>query len=326
MFLAATLSATLAMAGAPAGAASRTKKSGGEHFRLMYWNIQNGMWDGQKDDYDRFVEWVKSKDPDVCVWCESASIFKTGTAEPMEAAEKYLPEHWGELASRYGHKYWFIGGWRDNYPQVITSRYPIREVARIVGEEPDSVVTHGAGWAQIDVGGETINVVTLHTWPQKYAFRVGKNEREADAVTGGGDRYRRMEIEYVCKHTILSVPDAGNRNWLMMGDFNAHSRVDNWVYHYPDDDTRLLVHDYIRECTPYLDVIAERFPDNFYSSTGGKSRIDFVYCTKPMYDCVMDAAIVTDSYTRPVRNATKISNFWHPSDHRPILIDFNINK
>ena len=36
-------------------------------FRLLHWNIQNGMWDGQNDNYDRFVEFVKSKDPDVCV-------------------------------------------------------------------------------------------------------------------------------------------------------------------------------------------------------------------------------------------------------------------
>ena len=29
-------------------------------FRLLHWNIQNGMWDGQNDNYDRFVEFVKS--------------------------------------------------------------------------------------------------------------------------------------------------------------------------------------------------------------------------------------------------------------------------
>ena len=45
--------------------------------RLLMWNIQNGMWDGQNDNYDRFVEFVKSNDPDVCVWCEAQSIWKT---------------------------------------------------------------------------------------------------------------------------------------------------------------------------------------------------------------------------------------------------------
>ena len=46
---------------------------------LLYWNIQNGMWDGQGDNYDRFVAWVKAQDPDICVWCEAASLYYTGT-------------------------------------------------------------------------------------------------------------------------------------------------------------------------------------------------------------------------------------------------------
>jgi hypothetical protein len=43
---------------------------------------------------------------------------------------------------------------------------------------------------------------------------------------------------------------------MMMGDFNARSRRDNWVYRYPDDDSRLLTHDYILENTPYIDLIS----------------------------------------------------------------------
>lgn len=304
----------------------QAKKKNGDILRLLYWNIQNGMWDGQTDTYDRFVDWVKSKNPDVCVWCEAASIYKTGTAERMDKSEKYLPENWGELAARYGHKYWFMGGCRDNYPQVITSRYPIRGISKIVGAEPDSVVTHGAGWAQIDVCGKQINIVTLHLWPMQYSFRIRREEQKADAEHGGGDHYRRMEIERICKQTILTVPESGNQYWMMMGDFNSHSPADNWVYRYPEGDSKLLVHDYIRACTPYLDVIAERYPDNFYSSVAGKSRIDYVYCTKPLFDRVSDAAIVTDSYTRPLPDPQGISHFWHPSDHRPILVDFNMNK
>ena len=45
------------------------------NFRLLYWNIQNGMWDGQPDNYYRFVGWVKAQRPDVCVWCEASTIF-----------------------------------------------------------------------------------------------------------------------------------------------------------------------------------------------------------------------------------------------------------
>ena len=140
--------------------------------RLLYWNIQNGMWDGQNDHYDRFVNWVKEQDPDICVWCEAQSIWLTDSDQAMPKEERYLVENWGELAARYGHAYWGIGGHRDNYPQVITSKYPIRYVAQIVGEEPDRVVTHGAGWATVEVNGKEVNIVTLHTWPQAYAYRA----------------------------------------------------------------------------------------------------------------------------------------------------------
>ena len=298
-------------------------KQDNHNLRLLYWNIQNGMWDGQNDNYDRFVEFVKAQDPDICVWCEAQSIWKTDSDEAMAKEDRYLVDHWGELAARYGHKYWGIGGHRDNYPQVITSKYPITYIDKIVGEEPDRVVTHGAGWATVEVNGKKINIVTLHTWPQAYAFRA--EDREASKAEQGGDKYRAMEMQYICEHTIGTVPEAKDQMWMMMGDFNARSRVDNAQYGYADDDPKLLVHDYIRNNTPYIDVIKEKYPDEFKPSTGGKkSRIDFVYCTKPLYDRITFADIIWDGYTTPVRDPQKLSNFWRPSDHLPIMVDFDM--
>ena len=98
-----------------AGCGERT-----DDMRLLYWNIQNGMWSDQSNGYDNFVAWVKGYDPDVCVWCEAQSIYKSGTAERMDSVDRYLTANWGELAARYGHKYWYVGGHRDNFPQVVT--------------------------------------------------------------------------------------------------------------------------------------------------------------------------------------------------------------
>ena len=100
--------------------------------RLLYWNIQNGMWDGQTDHYTRFTKWVKEQHPDICVFCEASSIFQTGTDKSLPKEDRFLPGHWSELASRYGHSYVYLGGWRDNYPQVITSRYPIENIKKII--------------------------------------------------------------------------------------------------------------------------------------------------------------------------------------------------
>ena len=296
--------------------------SGQKDLKLIYWNIQNGMWSGQGENYDSFVKWVNEQNPDVCVWCEGQSIWLADSDKAMPKEDRYLVEHWGELAARYGHQYWAISGHRDNYPQVITSRYPIETVSTIVGEEPDSVVTHGAGWFRINALGKTFNIVTLHTWPQAYAFRA--ENRDSSKAEHGGDKYRRMEIEYVCRHTIGTDLSAKDGLWMMMGDHNARSRVDNYKYGYADDDTKFLVHDYILGNTPYIDVIAEKHPGQFITSTGGESRIDFLYCTKPLYDMVQSSEIVSDEYTTPVRDPKGLSNFWHPSDHLPIVTVFKV--
>ena len=296
----------------------------GEKVRILYWNIQNGMWDGQTDNYDRFVSWVNGQNPDICVWCESVSLYRSNSLEPLEKSERYLLDGWGELAERYGHKYLFVGGHRDDFPQVITSKYSIVPVSRIIGNEKDSIVTHGAGWAQVEVAGKTLNLVTLHTWPQKWGFNIPSEKREGSKAANEGDKYRLMEMTYICENTILTDSLAKNGYWIMMGDFNARSRVDNHIYNYTEDDTRFLVHDYILSNTPYVDVIHEKYPDQFFTTTGGKSRIDFIYCTRPVYDMITDARVVSDEYTTPVRNPQKLSNFWHPSDHRPIIMDLEI--
>ena len=292
------------------------------HLRLLYWNIQNGMWSDQASDYDNFVKWVKSQDPDVCVWCEAQSNYKTGTADAMPEEERYLPAHWAELAARYGHRYWAIGGYRDNYPQVVTSKYPIATVAQIVGAAPDSVVSHGAGWFKIERNGKTINIVTLHTWPMK--FYNGAADKAASEKENGGDKYRRTEIQYICEHTVNSVPDSRNQLWMMMGDFNSRSRRDNYQLHFSDNDSRLLVHDYITGFTPYIDTFGYRYPGKFCTTTGGKARIDYIYCTKPLFDSITRAEVISDSWTTPVRDPGNLSNFWIPSDHLPLLVDFDL--
>ncbi|MCR4565171.1 MAG: endonuclease/exonuclease/phosphatase family protein [Bacteroidales bacterium] len=295
-----------------------------KNLRLMYWNIQNGMWDGQPDNYDRFVEYVKSFQPDICVWCEAQSIFIDGTDTRCDTADRYLVKNWDKLAARYGHKYTYIGGHRDSYPQAITSRFPIENVARIVGVKPDSVVAHAAGWARIQFAGKELNIVTTHTYPMSYAFNVPKHQRDSSAALNGGDYYRAMEMEYVCKHTVLTDPDAADHYWMLMGDFNSLSRLDkptNGYDAWPDDDTEYLTQDYILNNTPLIDVVREKHPGEPLFSMYKNTRLDYVYCSKPLYDRVTRADIIKDEYTTPVRDSV-VKNFFHPSDHLPFIIDF----
>ena len=240
----------------------------------------------------------------------------------MAKEDRYLEKNWGELAARYGHKYWGIGGHRDNYPQVITSKYPITYIDKLIGDD-ETIVAHGAGWATIEVGGKTINIVTVHTWPHSWTFRA--EDKEASKAEQGGDKFRAKEIQYICEHTIGTVPEAKDQLWMMMGDFNSHSRLDNDFYGYADDNPKLLVHDYILRNTPYIDVIKEKYPGEFKPSLGHrKGRIDYVYCTRPLYDRVTFADIIWNEYTTPVKSGVSI--FWRPSDHLPIMVDFDLRK
>ena len=100
--------------------------------RVLYWNIQNGMWADQHNNYDNFVEWVRKYDPDVCIWAEAKSRYISHQNVKMKEEDHYLIKGWGELAARYGHQYWEHGGHRDGFPQVVTSKYPIEVINQIV--------------------------------------------------------------------------------------------------------------------------------------------------------------------------------------------------
>lgn len=298
-----------------------------KEIKVLYWNIQNGMWAGQYDNYDSFTAWVSEQNPDICIWCEAETIYHTGTYNRMPKEDRYLVKGWLEVAARYGHEYVYLAGHRDSYPQVVTSKFPIENVMQIVGDD-DTVVTHGAGWARINAYGKTLNIVTLHTWPQKSHFRykqATQAERDASAARNEGDINRLEELQWICEHTIKTDKDAEDNLWLMAGDFNAVSPKDNWVYGYDEDDSRLLVHNYILKETPYIDLIWERHPRNFYTTTFERKRIDFVYVTEALYDMIDYAEIIEDSYTKP-HTDKNVKSFQNPSDHLPIIVTIKITE
>lgn len=300
--------------------------SSGKELKVLYWNIQNGMWSDQAGGYDNFVAYVSSLDPDICIWCEAESRYVTDTDTKMKMPEdQYLPWNWDVLAARYGHKYTLISGKRDTFPQVITSKYPLRIVKRITGNGDDIIVVHGAGWAKVDLGkGRELNLVTLHTWPMKYAYKA--EDKKADAAAQGGDRFRAVEIQYVCEQTIGTVLGADKQLWLMCGDFNAISSVDNFHYQLDPSDPAFLVHDYVRANTPYIDVIERMYPGEFHKSTLSGRRIDMVYVTPALFDRVRSADILYDGFAASVRDprGKEIHNFCHPSDHYPVLVVFKM--
>lgn len=287
--------------------------------RVLYWNIQCGMWADQPNDYDNFVAWVQKYDPDVCVWCEAGSVFEDYTE--TTSTDRYLPNGWSELAARYGHSYVAMSGKRDSGPQEITSKYPITVLEQITDTDTSGKpIAHGAGMYQITVGGREISLVSLHLWPYEYGF--GASDTSASAEANEGDYYREYEIKYLLSRTVQAEGYSGISDWLMMGDFNCRSRVDNWYYGYSEDDSEFLAQDVMINDSGLLDVVYNRYPDRFVPSTGWPLRLDYVYASQDMYDSIASVWTVLDSWT--VVKTTDISWLYNPSDHLPIIIDFDL--
>ena len=313
------------------------EKGAKNDLRVLYWNIQDGMWSGQADGYKAFVDYVKDKNPDVCIWAEAESLYRTGTDKPLAKDDRYLPDNWQQLAWRYGHAYVYLAAHPDDYPQVITAKYPIENVKRLKGTK-ENPIAHGAGWATVRVGGRKVNLVTFHAWPLKWKFDCWEpmEKRNASVAARGGDYQRRDEIAQLCEQTVLRRTCETGDLWLMAGDFNAVARSDNGYYKLPEDDPAFLLHDWIAARTPYVDIVKKFHPDAFvptvfhddktYGYQGGK-RIDFVYLTPELAKCAVSATVLKDAYARSERDANKAgSNLRHPSDHLPIVVDFDFAK
>ncbi len=298
------------------------------NLRVLYWNIQNGMISDQHNNYNNFVAWVKKYDPDVCIWCESETIYKDKSGTTA-ASSKFLPDGWGQLAARYGHPYAAVGANVDNYPQTITSKYPIQTIRRISETDNSSKpISHGAGHFAITINGKRVNFVTMHMWAMGYSYEVVKGtqaEKDASIANLGGDYYREYEMKYLVDNTVNNPSYKDETLWLFGGDTNSKSPKDQWFYGTSAAEVTYLPHKYVLENTTMKDVIADRYSagTHFMTSTYFNSRIDILYASPAMFDAMLNSAVVMDEWTALMPEWSFYSTFHDPSDHRPILMDFN---
>ena len=125
---------------------------------------------------------------------------------------------------------------------------------------------------------------------------------------------------------MATVPGAADQLWLMTGDFNSISSVDNYHYELDLSDPRFLVHDYVRGNTPLLDLIERFYQGEFKKSTLSGRRIDFAYVSPALFDRVISAAPLYEGFADLRRDprGKAVNSFCHPSDHYPILFTFRL--
>ena len=328
--------------------------------RVMVYNVQNGMWSDQGNGFNNFVEWMKQWDVDICVFCESQSIYSTGTASSTgtanwqlftnmkdkrsntDATSALTDPKWAALAKRWGHNYHAISGYRDNYPQVITSRTPITTVRRIVeGSTSGQYIMHGAGHFRVTAGGQSIDIVSVHLWPQ--AFWPGRQTQASIDKQEGRD-YQKYEATSIMNKTFFSSTYSSVTNWLLMGDTNSISPLDmeyyeqnelyeptrtKWVYAntvFSGAKNGKRLYDLPREGAgaPY------KGPGRFLSSAGA-SRIDLMYGSESMRKrATVLSTTIRDEWSNPRMNPLldpdSGQSFCDPSDHRPVLVEFDMSK
>ena len=277
------------------------------NFKLLSWNIQDGMWCDQFDDYVNFVAYINEINPDVFCIQEAASHWDID-GKNLSHYSRYLPypdqknveskwdnpSGWVALAKRWGHEYVVMGPYKDNYPVVITSKYPIEIIERLRGDE-NTTVSHGALYAKVHFTDDiSVNLVNLHLQPDNIA---------------NASNFRMNEINFYLSKTINSKEHYRDEHWLMMGDFNSN------VGKNVDVEVRK---------NSYYDLWAEM---NSYS----KSYIDFIYGTESMrkslksIDFLYGFAHMEKIMYSP--NGVAINNgsgVWKYSDHYPVLAEFSL--
>jgi exodeoxyribonuclease-3 len=237
-----------------------------DSLRIISYNILEGMKNDKANNYNKFVNWVKSYDPDILA-LQEVNGFKQADLEA--------------LALRYGHPYVITNlKASDNYPVAITSKYPLEARRRVTLH-----VSHGAIFARLKE--KDLNIVVTHYWPQNYWHTQGDNL---------GNDYRLQETRIVLDSTIRKFPN--EPNWILVGDFNSVSRKD----YLPTVTTNNYWATDMIEEAGFMDAIHHLHgykENNSAAYTFGYPgrRIDFLFSTASVLQKVIKAQPIYDDFT-----------------------------
>ncbi len=256
-------------------------------FKVISYNILEGMKNDKAANYDNFVAWVQKQNPDVLA---------------LQECNGFTPEFLAKLAKRWGHDYVALKLHDGYYPVSMTSKYPI-EVKKYMQDTGKGELWHNAIHAKV----KGVNVVILHLYP------FSKYPNESSSEVGSGEAYRIKEMNYILDSTMRKYPT--EPDWLMMGDFNSFSPLDKEEY---GDGRYYDLHTLVLE-NGYYDVIREHH--NYFINSTKSSRIDFIYSSKSVLKDITEANIIKDDFTT-MQVADGGDGAQQVSDHYPVSVVF----
>ncbi|WP_170845807.1 endonuclease/exonuclease/phosphatase family protein [Parapedobacter composti] len=236
-----------------------------DELKIISFNILEGMKGDRPANYDNFVNWVKTHDPDILA---------------IQEANGFRQESLEQLAARFGHPYVITNlKATDNYPVALTSKYPLESRRRVTMH-----VSHGAIFAKLK--DRDFNIVVTHLWPQSYWHTPGD---------GLGNDYRLHEINVILDSTVRKFP--GEPHWILVGDFNAVSRRDfspevttnnYWV-------TDQIEAEGFKDAIHHLHGTREENAQPYDFRYPGR-RIDFIFASQPLLGRLIKAHPIYDDF------------------------------
>lgn len=236
-----------------------------KQFRIISYNILEGMKTDTTKGKARFVDWVKTQDPDILA---------------LEECNKFTQLSLEEMAHKYGHPYALIVK-ETGYPTGITSKYPIVNAHKVTDN-----MTHGFIVAQI----KDLNILVLHLNPHKYP----KRREEIDVILstiaaapshkkwimmGDFNSFSPLDKENYADGKAVARLKQGNEQ------FHHNNLVDG---QYIDYDVQKRILDF-----GFKDTGKTMDKENKVKG----NRIDYIYVSKDLISKVTTAHFINDSFT-----------------------------
>lgn len=258
-------------------------------FKIISYNIFEGMTLDTTANKTLFVDWVKEQDPDVLA-LQEVNKFTQTTLETM--------------ARRYNHPYAVLLK-EKGFPVALTSKHPIINVQKVLES-----MHHG--FIRAEIAG--YNIIVVHLSPHKYWKRQEEIEVILQTVATQGNKNKTIILGDFNSVSELDVDFYANgkirQKYIDMGKQYAHH--DNLV----NGELDYVVHNKILRAG-FVD--AYKLKNNQYdftvptekTSNGGQnasSRIDYIYVSKKLKLKMVESQIIKDAFT----------DFY--SDHYPVMM------